>query len=124
MDGGRPMRGGLLLLVLSSIVLFSFLLLIYKIIVSLWNFKEMVWSSVFFVGVLFFLVFHFHYLFLFIGLEFLMLSLLFGLSFSGVYGSFRGLLSFLVVLVSMGGFGLSLLVFFIRGIGLDLFLFF
>jgi hypothetical protein len=84
----------------------------------------MVWIITFFVGVLFFFIFHFHYLFILIGLEFLMLSLFFGVSVHCVFGIFSRVLVFLVLLVCIGAFGLSLMVFLVRGVGLVLFMFF
>jgi hypothetical protein len=57
-------------------------------------------------------------------LEFLILSLFFGVSMHSVLGIFSRVLVFLVLLVCMGGFGLSLMVFLVRGVGLVLFIFF
>jgi hypothetical protein len=75
-------------------------------------------------GCLVIFLFGVHYIFVFLGLEFMLFSvfLFFGLVGSVGYVSFS-LFFFLLVLVCMGGFGISLLVFFSRCLGRDFWIF-
>jgi len=63
-------------------------------------------------------------LFLLLGLEFMLISLFYGLICKIRLVAFSEILIFLVLLVCMGGFGLALLVFMSRRLGAELFLFF
>lgn len=77
------------------------------------------------VGGVLFVFYYFHFFIMLLGLELMMLSVYLG--FSSVWGRFGDIMIsffFLVVVVCIGGFGLSLLVFFSRGWGSGLVLFF